>query len=84
MKPTPLLLTCLIGLAVPMAGLAQPTIQFNATIYTVAEAAGTAILTVQRTGDTNTVVGVDYTTVDGTATNGLKYTAVSGTLTFAK
>src|SRR5687768_1613449 len=26
MKPTPLLLTCLIGLAVPRVGLAQPTI----------------------------------------------------------
>jgi len=37
---------------------------------------------VQRTGDTNTVVGVHYNTVDGTATNGFKYCAVAGTLTF--
>lgn len=82
MKPTPLLLTCLIGLAGPMAGLAQPTVQFSASTYTVAESAGAVTLTVQRTGDTSTVAGVDYATADGTATNGLKYTAVSGTLAF--
>ena len=65
-----------------MVGLAQPTIQFTATSYTVAESAGTVTLTVQRTGDLNTTVSVDYATADGTATNGLKYTAVSGTLAF--
>ena len=58
------------------------TIQFTATSYTTNESAGTVTLTVQRTGDTNTEVGVDYATADGTATNGLKYTAVSGTLAF--
>ena len=82
MKPTPLLLTCLIGLAVPMAGLAQPTVQFSASSYTVAESAGAVTLTVLRTGDTNTAVGVDFATADGTATNGLKYTATNGTLAF--
>ena len=40
-------------------------------------------LVVQRVGDTNPIVGVDYAAVDGTATNGLKYLAVSGTLAFA-
>ena len=48
----------------------------------MAENAGVASLTVQRTGDTNTVVTVDYATADGTATNGLKYAAVAGTLAF--
>jgi hypothetical protein len=55
---------------------------FWVTNYTAAESGGTATLTVQRTGDNNTEVGVDYATADGTATNGLKYTAVSKTLAF--
>ena len=58
-------------------GFGQSTLQFSATTYTVAESAGTVMLTVQRTNDTNTVVSVDYATADGTATNGLKYTADS-------
>jgi poly(3-hydroxybutyrate) depolymerase len=62
---------------------AASTVQFSAGNLFVAESAGTATLLVQRTGDTNTVVTVDYATADGTATSGLKYTAVSGTLTFA-
>ena len=77
------------SLAILMVGLittarihAASTIQFSASTYTVAENAGTVNLTVQRTGDTNTEVGVDYATADGTATNGLKYTEVSGTLAF--
>ncbi|MBI3414274.1 MAG: hypothetical protein HY043_02965 [Verrucomicrobia bacterium] len=82
MKPTPLLLTCLIGLAVPRFGLAQPTIQFTTTSYTVTENAGQATLTVQRTVDLTTLVSVDFATADGTATNEFKYTAVSGTLSF--
>ena len=49
----------------------------------MAENAGTVILTVQRTGDTNTAVSVDYATANGTATAGLDYTATNGTLTFA-
>jgi len=47
-----------------------------------AESAGTATLTVQRTSDITTEVGVDYVSADGTATNGLKYTAASGRLAF--
>ncbi len=62
---------------------AASTIQFTAATYTVAESAGAATLTVQRAGDLDTAVGVDYATADGTAANGLKYTAVSGTLAFA-
>jgi poly(3-hydroxybutyrate) depolymerase len=61
---------------------AGSTIQFSANSYTVAESAGTVVLTVQRTNDLNTLVSVDYATADGTATNGLKYTAVAGTLAF--
>ncbi len=61
---------------------AASTFQFSATTYTVVEDAGTVVLNVQRWGDTDTVVSVDYATANGTATNGLKYTAVSGTLAF--
>jgi N-acetylneuraminic acid mutarotase len=57
-------------------------LQFTAANCTVVESAGTVALTVQRLGDTNGVVSVNYATADGTATNGLKYTAVSGTLVF--
>jgi poly(3-hydroxybutyrate) depolymerase len=71
-----ILLTCTAGLH------AASTIQFSANSYTVAESAGTVVLTVQRTNDLNTLVSVDYATANGTATNGLKYTAVSGTLAF--
>jgi len=49
----------------------------------VAESAGTATLSVRRLNATNTVVSVDYATVDGMATNGLKYVSTSGTLAFA-
>ncbi len=61
---------------------AASTIQFGAASYSVAEDAGTVVLNVQRLGDANTVVSVDYASTNGTATAGLKYTAVSGTLTF--
>jgi hypothetical protein len=37
---------------------------------------------VQRTGDTQTQVSVEYATADGTAINGSKYTAVGGTIVF--
>jgi polyhydroxybutyrate depolymerase len=64
------------------SGNSQSTIQFSANNYTVAESAGNIALTVQRTGGLDAATGVDYATIDGTATNGLKYTAVSGTLAF--
>src|SRR5258708_6211870 len=72
-----------VGLGITASVQAVSTIQFRTTALTfVAESIGTAALSVQRTGDINTEVRVDYTTADGTATNGLKYTAVSNTLTF--
>src|SRR5262245_33073645 len=76
------LLAAGIFLASASAGFGQPTLQFAATNYTVNEIAGAVALTVQRTGDTNTEVSVNYDTANGTATNGLNYTAVAGTLTF--
>jgi len=62
---------------------AQPMLQFNPASYTTGENAGSVTLTVQRTGDTNSPVSVDYATADGTATDGVKYTATNGTVAFA-
>ena len=76
----------LVGLTVSSASIftasTQPVLQFALTSYIVAESSGSVTLGVLRTGDTNTVVSVDYATADGSATNGIKYTAVSNTLTF--
>ena len=69
-------------LAAVGTGLAQPTLQFTASSFSVNEAAGAVTLTVQRQGNLEPLVGVDYATADGTAVAGLKYTAVSGTLAF--
>src|SRR5690242_12603311 len=68
------------------SGLAQQspaTIQFFAPAYSIAEDAGTASITVLRTGETNSVVTVDYATSDSTAKAGADYGAASGTLRFA-
>lgn len=59
------------------------TLQFDSASYTEDEAAGTATITVERTGGTDGEATVDYTTSDGTATAGQDYTESSGTLTFA-
>ena len=49
----------------------------------VAEGAGTATFTVNRTGGTDGAVTVNFATSDGTALAGSDYTANSGTLSFA-
>src|SRR5205807_1789348 len=82
MNTRSLLLAAAFLCATAHTGRAQPTIQFSASSYTVAESACFATITVQRLSDPSTTVGVDFATTDGTATNGLKYTAVSGTLAF--
>ena len=48
----------------------------------VVETVGNALFTVTRSGDTNTVVSVDYASADVSAVAGADYTAVSGPLTF--
>ncbi len=60
----------------------QPTVQFTSNSFSVNEVAGAVTLTVQRQGDLDTGVGVDYATADGTAVAGVKYTAVAGMLAF--
>ena len=76
------ILALVLSLGTAACVRAASTLQFSTTTYTVAENAGTAALMVQRTGDSNLAVTVDYASTNGTATAGLDYTDVAGTLTF--
>ena len=62
-----------VGGATPGAG----TIQFSAATYSVGENAGTATVTVTRTGGSSGAVSVTFATSNGTATAPGDYTAVS-------
>jgi hypothetical protein len=68
-------------LSLPLLG--QSTIQFGTTTCNVTEGGGPAVVTVQRANDLDSVVSVDYTTVDGTALAGTDYEAASGSLIIA-
>jgi hypothetical protein len=57
-------------------------VNFTAATATVAESATNAVLTLVRTGVTNTVVSVNYATTNGTALAGSDYTNTTGTVTF--
>lgn len=58
-------------------------VQFSAAAYRAAENAGTATVTVTRSGDLASAVSVRLTTADGTARAGADYTAVDTTVSFA-
>lgn len=58
-------------------------LSFSAVGYSVMQDAGTATITVMRTGSMSATVGVTYSTSNGTATDGTDYTRASGTLSFA-
>jgi hypothetical protein len=57
-------------------------LQFDAATYDINETAGTATITVTRTGDTNGTVQVNYVAFDGSAKAGINYSRTRGTLTF--
>jgi hypothetical protein len=57
--------------------------RFTSATYTVAEDAGTAIITVQRVGGSSGGVVVPYTIADGTAVAGTHYINTPGSLAFA-
>lgn len=61
-----------------LASVGFATSQFDAQ-----ENMGTLLVPVQRRGDTNSIVTVDYTTADESATAGEDYVAQHGTLFFA-
>jgi glucose/arabinose dehydrogenase len=58
-------------------------ISFRDPAVTVSEGAGTASITVQRSGNTSGSATVNFSTSNGAATAGSDYTARSGTITFA-
>lgn len=62
----------------------ESAVAFASGDWTVRESDGRATITVRRTGPTNTVVLVDYTTADGSAVAAQDYLATAGTLTFAE
>ncbi|MBI3354962.1 MAG: hypothetical protein HY034_08775, partial [Nitrospirae bacterium] len=59
------------------------TLRFENSSYSVSEGAGTATISVLRTGSSAGAVSVNYATSNGTATAGSDYTAASGTLNWA-
>ncbi len=62
----------------------QPgTLEFSSSTYSAAEDGTGVTITVDRTGGSDGVVSVDYSTSDETAAAGSDYTAAGGTLTFA-
>jgi uncharacterized delta-60 repeat protein len=60
----------------------ESTVAFSQADYVVDEGAGTAAITVRRTGFSTNAISVDYLVRDGTATAGSDYAAVGGTLNF--
>jgi uncharacterized repeat protein (TIGR01451 family) len=66
------------------ATTAQAAAQFAATDVSVAENAGSVVLTLTRAGDTSAAASVDYETSDLTASERSDYAAASGTVRFAK
>ncbi|MBU7005194.1 Calx-beta domain-containing protein [Phosphitispora fastidiosa] len=58
-----------------------PFVQFESAVYSVDEG-DSVVVTLTRTGGTDVVSTIDYSTSDGTAVADLDYTASSGTVTF--
>ncbi|HEY9907903.1 MAG TPA: DUF4347 domain-containing protein [Thermosynechococcaceae cyanobacterium] len=67
----------------PIAPGNRGSIALAQTLITVGEAGGSAAVSVLRSGGSDGVATVDYTTVNATAVAGQDYTGISGTLTFA-
>ncbi len=68
---------------VKIAAGAASTIQFGEPSFSVGEAGRSARVTVTRKGDTAGPAGVEYFTLDGTASGRSDYTSTLGTLRFA-
>jgi hypothetical protein len=80
------ILSVLCGLALaaaPALAKGPGTIKFDEATFEVAETAGQAVITVERSGGEDGAVSVQYATSDGTATAGQDYTPAAGTLSWA-
>lgn len=71
------------GNPTPTPTPAQTTVQFTSAVYTASEAAGSALVTVNRIGDASQAASVDYATANDTASDRKDYIASVGTLSFA-
>ena len=60
--------------------MGQGNVSFTSATFQANENAGTATITVQRTGGSVGNISVNYSTADGTAIDGINYTGTSGTL----
>jgi dienelactone hydrolase len=79
---TLLRLTVLAFLLAALDLSAASVIQLPATLYSVTEGTSQVEINVQRTNDLDTVVSVDFTTTNLSATAGLDYMDVATNLTF--
>ncbi len=70
-------------LTIQNSTLLSSQLHFSVASSQVPRTAGSAILTVVRTGGVSATQSVQYATSDGTAKAGTDYTATGGTLTFA-
>ncbi|MGC8638550.1 MAG: beta strand repeat-containing protein [Isosphaeraceae bacterium] len=61
---------------------APVSVEFQTSSIMVDASDGVAIIHVERVGNSNAIVGVNYATSNGTAVAGQDYTAASGTLVF--
>jgi Cellulase (glycosyl hydrolase family 5)/Calx-beta domain len=59
------------------------SLALSASSYSANQNAGTLAITVTRTGGSKGIVGVSYTTIDGTALAGTNYTKAASTLQWA-
>ena len=66
----------------PMGKLSEINIGFSSNSYSVMENAGTVVIYVERSGDTEQAISVAYFCEDGAARSGVEYNAVKGRLIF--
>jgi hypothetical protein len=57
-------------------------LRFSSANYTALKTGGPAVITVYRTGYTDSVVSVNFVATNGTAVNGLNFVSTNGTLLF--
>ncbi|HUJ10721.1 MAG TPA: Calx-beta domain-containing protein [Verrucomicrobiae bacterium] len=86
-NPTPSLTTSLgfpSNAVLSIVNTSSQIVQFAQSAFTVNQGESNAVITINRTGGTNTTATVFFGTSDGSAKAGVDYTSTSGTVTFTK
>jgi hypothetical protein len=87
-KTGSLLLACMLVLqafaSIAHADAAAGEIALEGTYFSIGEADGSVLLTINRTGGSEGEVTIEYATLDGSAYGGGDYASDSGTLIFAE